>query len=201
LKEVGISEVEEAWQKRDPTGTDCSSGALPILMGLLQIAISGNHLLMLRRISCFFYRKRLKNALNLCNDSEEDRRWFTEAMQSQSVDVIKRMKEITLVMQTPEQVLESQGVTPADIEGTLCWVLMIWICNYLCNELVLWQICWMSCKNMLSPLTWPMVRFVLVYLGNLNYPLVSHLLSYFISQVGFVIYLFIVVLCISKLLI
>ena len=49
--------------------------------------------------------------------SEEDRRWFMEAMQSQSVDVVKRMKEITLVMQTPEQVLESQGVTPADIEG------------------------------------------------------------------------------------
>lgn len=49
--------------------------------------------------------------------SEEDRRWFMEAMQSQTVDVIKRMKEITLVMQTPEQVLESQGVTPQDIEG------------------------------------------------------------------------------------
>lgn len=41
-----------------------------------------------------------------------------EAMQAQSVDVIKRMKEITLVMETPEQVLQSQGVTPADIEGT-----------------------------------------------------------------------------------
>ena len=40
-----------------------------------------------------------------------------EAMQAQTVDVIKRMKEITLVMQTPEQVLESQGVTPSDIEG------------------------------------------------------------------------------------
>ncbi|XP_011007136.1 PREDICTED: hsp70 nucleotide exchange factor fes1-like [Populus euphratica] len=53
------------------------------------------------------------------NLSEEDRRWFTEAMQSQSVDVIKRMKEITLVMRTPEQVLESQGVTPADIEDLL----------------------------------------------------------------------------------
>lgn len=53
------------------------------------------------------------------NLSEEDRRWFTEAMQSQSVDVVKRMKEITLVMQTPEQVLESQGVTPADIEDLL----------------------------------------------------------------------------------
>lgn len=41
-----------------------------------------------------------------------------EAMQAQTVDVIKRMKEITLVMQTPEQVLESQGVTSQDIEGT-----------------------------------------------------------------------------------
>ncbi|XP_059667848.1 uncharacterized protein LOC132313187 [Cornus florida] len=53
------------------------------------------------------------------NLSEEDRRWFMEAMQAQSVDVIKRMKEITLVMQTPEQVLESQGVTPTDIEDML----------------------------------------------------------------------------------
>lgn len=53
------------------------------------------------------------------NLSEEDRKWFTEAMQSQSVDVIKRMKEITLVMQTPEQVLEAQGVTHAQIEDML----------------------------------------------------------------------------------
>lgn len=53
------------------------------------------------------------------NLSEEDRRWFMEAMQSQTVDVTKRMKEITLVMQTPEQVLESQGVTPQDIEDML----------------------------------------------------------------------------------
>ena len=51
--------------------------------------------------------------------SEEDRKWFMEAMQAQSVDVIKRMKEITLVMQTPEQVLEAQGVTSADIEGSI----------------------------------------------------------------------------------
>ncbi|XP_016479293.1 uncharacterized protein LOC107800610 isoform X2 [Nicotiana tabacum] len=42
-----------------------------------------------------------------------------EAMQAQTVDVIKRMKEITLVMQTPEQVLESQGVTSQDIEDIL----------------------------------------------------------------------------------
>ncbi|PHT37657.1 hypothetical protein CQW23_21230 [Capsicum baccatum] len=37
------------------------------------------------------------------NLSEEDRKWFMEAMQAQTVDVIKRMKEITLVMQTPKQ--------------------------------------------------------------------------------------------------
>ncbi|XP_044511380.1 uncharacterized protein LOC123229549 [Mangifera indica] len=53
------------------------------------------------------------------NLSEEDRRWFMEAMQAQSVDVIQRMKEITLVMQTPEQVLEAQGVTPENIEDML----------------------------------------------------------------------------------
>ncbi|KAJ9185233.1 hypothetical protein P3X46_004890 [Hevea brasiliensis] len=53
------------------------------------------------------------------NLSEEDRRWFMEAMQAQTVDVIKRMKEITLVMQTPEQVLEAQGIAPADIEDML----------------------------------------------------------------------------------
>ncbi|XVF55248.1 hypothetical protein PTKIN_Ptkin06aG0022000 [Pterospermum kingtungense] len=53
------------------------------------------------------------------NLSEEDRRWFMEAMQSQTVDVVKRMKEITLVMQTPEEVLEAQGVSAADIEDML----------------------------------------------------------------------------------
>lgn len=40
-----------------------------------------------------------------------------EAMQAQAVDVIKRMKEIALVMKTPEHVLEAQGVTTADLEG------------------------------------------------------------------------------------
>lgn len=53
------------------------------------------------------------------NLSEEDRRWFMEAMQAQSVDVVKRMKEITMVMRTPEDVLESQGITPADIQDML----------------------------------------------------------------------------------
>ncbi|KAL1200554.1 hypothetical protein V5N11_032954 [Cardamine amara subsp. amara] len=51
--------------------------------------------------------------------SEEDRKWFTEAMQSQTVDVVKRMKEITQVMQTPQQVLEAHEVTPQDIEDLL----------------------------------------------------------------------------------
>lgn len=42
-----------------------------------------------------------------------------EAMQAQTVDVVKRMKEITLVMQTPKEVLDAQGVTSADLEGNL----------------------------------------------------------------------------------
>lgn len=51
--------------------------------------------------------------------SEEDRKWFMEAMQAQTIDVVKRMKEITLVMQTPESVLEEQGVSATDIEGII----------------------------------------------------------------------------------
>lgn len=51
--------------------------------------------------------------------SDEDRRWFMEAMTANSVDVIKRMKEITEVMKTPQDVLEAHGVTTADIEGLL----------------------------------------------------------------------------------
>ncbi|CAN6297230.1 unnamed protein product [Urochloa humidicola] len=51
--------------------------------------------------------------------SEEDRKWFMEAMQANTVDVVKRMKEITQVMRTPEDVLESQGVTPENIEEML----------------------------------------------------------------------------------
>lgn len=53
------------------------------------------------------------------NLSEEDKKWFMEAMQAQTIDVVKRMKEITLVMQTPEEVLEEHGVTPTDIEDML----------------------------------------------------------------------------------
>ncbi|GJZ86542.1 HSP70 nucleotide exchange factor FES1-like protein [Tanacetum coccineum] len=35
------------------------------------------------------------------DELEEERKWFMEAMQAQIIDVVKRMKEITLVMQTP----------------------------------------------------------------------------------------------------
>jgi hypothetical protein len=48
-----------------------------------------------------------------------------EAMQENTLDVVKRMKEITLVMKTPEDVLQSQGVTPENIEGTVCCILVI----------------------------------------------------------------------------
>ncbi|XP_066385765.1 hsp70 nucleotide exchange factor fes1-like [Miscanthus floridulus] len=51
--------------------------------------------------------------------SEEDRKWFMEAMQANTIDVVKRMKEITQVMKTPEDVLQSQGVTPENIEDML----------------------------------------------------------------------------------
>ncbi|XP_078436102.1 hsp70 nucleotide exchange factor fes1-like [Wolffia australiana] len=53
------------------------------------------------------------------NLSEEERQWFMDAMQAQTVDVVKRMKEITLLMKTPEDVLQAQGVTASDIEGLL----------------------------------------------------------------------------------
>uniref|UniRef100_J3LME8 TOG domain-containing protein n=1 Tax=Oryza brachyantha TaxID=4533 RepID=J3LME8_ORYBR len=53
--------------------------------------------------------------------SEEDRRWFAEAMEQQPmmVDVVSRMREIALLMSTPLSVLEAQGITPDDIEGLL----------------------------------------------------------------------------------
>jgi hsp70-interacting protein len=50
-------------------------------------------------------------------NSDEERRWFNEAMQSQFLDVIKRMKEIALVMSMPVPVLEAQGVTVEELEG------------------------------------------------------------------------------------
>ncbi|GKB25251.1 HSP70 nucleotide exchange factor FES1-like protein, partial [Tanacetum coccineum] len=50
---------------------------------------------------------------------EEDHKWFMEAMQAQTIDVVKRMKDITLVMQTHDNVLEEQGVSASDLEGML----------------------------------------------------------------------------------
>nr|QGQ73199.1 nucleotide exchange factor [Zostera japonica] len=51
--------------------------------------------------------------------SEEDRKWFMEAMQAQTIDVVQRMKEITKVMQTPEKDLVDQGISSEEIEGLL----------------------------------------------------------------------------------
>lgn len=51
--------------------------------------------------------------------SEEDRKWFMEAMQANTVDVVGRMKEIAQVMKTPDDVLQSHGVTTENIEDML----------------------------------------------------------------------------------
>lgn len=63
--------------------------------------------------------------------SEGDRKWFMDAMEAQTVDAIKRMKEITLVMKTPEEQLEAQGVTAAELVGN------IWCDNSRCYSLIL----------------------------------------------------------------
>lgn len=51
------------------------------------------------------------------SSSEQERKWFMEAMQEQTVDVVQRMKEITKVMQTPEEDLVNQGISSKEIEG------------------------------------------------------------------------------------
>ncbi|BBN08732.1 hsp70-interacting protein [Marchantia polymorpha subsp. ruderalis] len=51
--------------------------------------------------------------------SEEEKKWFHEAMQNQTIDVIRRMKEITTVMNMPQQVLDDQGVTAEELEKML----------------------------------------------------------------------------------
>ncbi|KAL2629544.1 hypothetical protein R1flu_014230 [Riccia fluitans] len=53
------------------------------------------------------------------NISEEEKKWFYEAMQAQTVDTIRRMKEITMVMNMPQHVLDEQGVTTDEIEQML----------------------------------------------------------------------------------
>lgn len=51
--------------------------------------------------------------------SEDERRWFSEAMGSITVDIVKRMKEISAVMGIPEDHLLQQGVTVDELEGML----------------------------------------------------------------------------------
>nr|GFB54619.1 lariat debranching enzyme isoform X1 [Tanacetum cinerariifolium] len=51
--------------------------------------------------------------------SEEDRKWFMEAMQAQTIDLVKRMKEITLVMQTPDNLLEEDVGRTLSANGSM----------------------------------------------------------------------------------
>ena len=48
-----------------------------------------------------------------------------EAMESQTVDVIRRMKEISTVMNIPLDSLLSQGVTIEDVEGQQSLILLL----------------------------------------------------------------------------
>ena len=51
--------------------------------------------------------------------SEEEQRWLAEAVERHMAeDVVGRLREIALLMRTPLSVLEAQGITPEDIEGT-----------------------------------------------------------------------------------
>lgn len=56
--------------------------------------------------------------------SEEDRQWFMEAMQGHTIDSISRMKQISQIMKMPEHLLDSQGVTTDDLEGSFTFVPM-----------------------------------------------------------------------------
>lgn len=41
------------------------------------------------------------------------------------MDIIKRMKEISAVMNLPAEVVESQGITPEELEGTSSYLSLI----------------------------------------------------------------------------
>ncbi len=43
-------------------------------------------------------------------------------MQDHTVDVIKRMKEISTVMNLPGEVIEAQGITAEELEGTSLFI-------------------------------------------------------------------------------
>ena len=67
-------------------------------------------------LSAIIHNKSLMH-LQVLSCSEEDKKWFMEAMQEQTLDVIKRMKEIAMIMNMPPEALEAQGVTTEDMEG------------------------------------------------------------------------------------
>ncbi|CAI5470386.1 unnamed protein product [Closterium sp. Yama58-4] len=51
--------------------------------------------------------------------TEEERQWFNQAMQAAVVDIVQRMKEISMVMAVTEEGLLSQGVTVEEMAGML----------------------------------------------------------------------------------
>ncbi|CAI5503882.1 unnamed protein product [Closterium sp. Naga37s-1] len=50
---------------------------------------------------------------------EEERQWFNQAMQAAVVDIVQRMKEISMVMAVTEEGLLAQGVAVDELEGML----------------------------------------------------------------------------------
>ncbi|CAI7905508.1 unnamed protein product [Closterium sp. NIES-53] len=51
--------------------------------------------------------------------SDEERQWFNQAMQAAVVDIVQRMKEISMVMAVTEEGLLAQGVTVEEMAGML----------------------------------------------------------------------------------
>lgn len=49
--------------------------------------------------------------------SEEDKKFFQDAMRENTIDIVQRMREITMVMSMLEQELKDQGVTTDDLTG------------------------------------------------------------------------------------
>lgn len=49
--------------------------------------------------------------------SEEDKRFFQDAVRTSTLDIVQRMREITIVMSMLEQELQQQGVTTEDLLG------------------------------------------------------------------------------------
>ncbi|CAI5511251.1 unnamed protein product, partial [Closterium sp. Naga37s-1] len=51
--------------------------------------------------------------------TDEERQWFNQAMQAAVVDIVQRMKEISMVMAVTEEGLLAQGVTVEEMAGML----------------------------------------------------------------------------------